>query len=123
MQIQLESSEKNTIRSYTETSVTVNATCYDTSLVISPHAIISPWPVKNLSELTRLHIEPLLQLNPEVILIGCQQIINHLPSQIIAELSTYRIGIECMSVGAACRTFNVLLNEHRRVLAGMILAS
>ena len=38
-----------------------------------------------------------------------------------AEFATRRIGIEVMEVGAACRTFNVLVSEERRVLAAILL--
>ena len=40
--------------------------------------------------------------------------------QCMSLLSQQRIGIECMSIGAACRTYNILLSEHRAVVAGFI---
>ncbi|HAU0934786.1 TPA: hypothetical protein JBH70_12550, partial [Legionella pneumophila] len=54
------------------------------------------------------------------IIIGHLQTGKTLPVTLISQLSQKRIGIECMSIGAACRTYNVLLSEHRAVVAGFI---
>ncbi len=62
----------------------------------------------------------LLQLQPEVILIGYNGH-NKLLIELIQDLAKKKIGLECMSIGAACRTFNILLSEGRKVVAGFIL--
>ena len=120
MHIQLETPDKNTILSYTDEQVTVEAVVYQGSVIIGRHSIIFPWPIHSVIELTEASLEPMLHLKPEIIIIGHQQPSVYLPMSIMQYLSKFRIGIECMSIGAACRTFNVLLSEQRNVIAGII---
>jgi len=123
MQINLESSDKYTIKSYDESHITVNNTVYDDSLIISRQAIISPWPVHSVQGLTEDLLQPILALQPEVIIIGHNKPSVQVPIMLVQYLASRRIGIECMSIGAASRTFNVLLGEQRAVVVGLILRS
>ncbi len=54
---------------------------------------------------------------PEILLIGTGSAQRALAPEFIAELSARRIGVECMDTPAACRTFNILVAEQRRVAA------
>jgi uncharacterized protein len=123
MHIQLETPNNNTIRSYTDREITVGTTVYSNSVIISNHVIISSWPIDSVQALNETTLEPLLLLDPEIIIIGHQQLGTYTPMPVIHYLSKQRIGIECMSIGAACRTFNVLLGEGRKVIAGIIFSS
>lgn len=123
MHIQQEAPDKHTIQSYTDTSITVNTVLYQHSVIVSPTLIIDDWPVHTLAALNETSLEPLRHGHPEIIIIGIHQPKAPLPLALIAQLSKERIGIECMSIGAACRTFNVLLGEQRRVVVGIILAA
>ena len=76
--------------------------------------------MKTIKELNEKSLEPLLTLEPVIIIIGHQQPGIYVPMSVMQYLSKQRIGIECMSIGAACRTFNVLLNEQRNVVIGVI---
>ena len=63
----------------------------------------------------------LLQMQPEILLIGCgKQKIHIAPSQ-LARLTAKNIGIESMDTAAACRTYNVLASENRKVAAFLFL--
>jgi len=63
----------------------------------------------------------LLQMQPEILLIGCgKQKIHIAPSQ-LARLNAKNIGIESMDTAAACRTYNVLASENRKVAAFLFL--
>ena len=121
MHIQLESPERNTIRSYTDTSITIGNTVYPHSVIISREILIADWPVRSIQALNETNLETLLALQPDLIIIGHQQPGIQIPLTIISYLSTRRVGIECMSIGAACRTFNLLLSEQRLVVAGIII--
>lgn len=122
MHIQLEAPDKNAIRSYTDAEITIDATVYQQSVIISRDTIISEWPVHFVQELNEKNLEDLLKLEPEVIIVGHQQSGVYIPIPVMQYLSKQRIGIECMSIGAASRTFNVLLSEQRSVVAAIIFS-
>ncbi len=121
MHINLESADKHTIQSYSDSEIKVNHILYQNSILISRNEIISPWDAHSVQELSNETIlESLLKFNPEIIIIGHKQLGMPLPIDVIERLSKLRIGIENMSLGSACRTFNVLLGEQRAVVAGII---
>lgn len=121
MEIQLAPHETHSIHSYSEHSVIVHGQTYSQSLCISRQQIHSPWSVVTLSTLTQAELEPLLLETPEIILIG-HTAHQPPPPFIISALSQQRIGLEWMSIGAACRTFNILLGEKRKVTLGIIFS-
>ena len=120
MHIQIENRAQNTIASYSESQLIVNDTVYQDNIVISSEHILSPWPVQSLMNLTIEDMKALVELNPKIILIGHSTPGMQIPIAIPQWLSTQQIGVECMLLGAACRTFNVLLSEGRNVVAGFI---
>lgn len=121
MHINLESADKHTIQSYSDSEIKVNHVLYQDSILISRDEIISPWGVHSVEELSNEAIlDSLLKFSPEIIIIGHKQLGTQLPIGVIERLSKLRIGIENMSIGAACRTFNVLLSEQRAVVAGIL---
>ncbi len=121
MHIQLEAPDNNAIRSYTDSEITIGTTVYQQSVVISKDTIISEWPVRSVHELNENNLASIIEFNPEVIIVGHQLSGVYVPANVTQYLSKQRIGIECMSIGAASRTFNVLLSEQRRVVAVIIL--
>ena len=112
MHIHLEKNEQHAIQSYSEYAVVINQVTYQANLIVNRDTLISPW--EGLSSL-----EPILSLHPEVIIIGHTNPAFQLPLSIRAQLSQLKIGIECMNLGAASRTFNVLLSENRAVVLGI----
>lgn len=121
MHIQLESRTPNTITSYDDRQLIVNGITYSNSMILSTQTIISPWSIHSLNELTPSAMSEIIQQNPEVILIGHPESGTQPPIETRQWLSQQRIGIECMDIGAACRTFNVLLSEGRAIVAGFII--
>ena len=121
MDIQLQSSVPHAIQSYDNQSITVNDVLYESSTIISTDLINNKWPVHSVTEINDDNLSYLLTSKPEIIIIGHSQSNLYLPPAIIRLLSKQRIGIECMSIGAACRTFNVLLSEQRAVVLGIVL--
>jgi len=120
MNINIETKDKHTIRSYSNSEIMVGDDIYKSSLIISKETIISLWQINLIKDLDLSKLEPILNLNPEVIIIGHEAKGIMIPMQIMEYLSKKRIGIECMTIGAASRTFNVLLSEDRSVVAGFI---
>jgi uncharacterized protein len=120
MQIQLEAHETHTIQSYTNTEIKVNHVVYSTSFILNRDTLISPWAAEDPAALHQALLQPLLDLDPEIIILGSNQPDAVRRLDAVRQLSEKHIGIECMAIGAASRTFNILLSENRRVVAGFI---
>lgn len=121
MHINLESTEKHGIQAYTDREIKVDSINYQKNLIVTSQEIIAEWPIKSIQSLNEELLAPLLRFQPEIILIGHRQLEQFPPAAIREILGKQRIGFECMSISAACRTFNILLSELRRVTLGLIL--
>lgn len=91
------------------------------SFIISPHHLIEDWAVTGVAALTPEDLEPLLALEPEVILLGCGDRQVFPPAAVMAASLRRGVGLEVMTNAAAARTFSVLASEERRVVAGFVL--
>ncbi len=120
MEINKENKAKFAIESYDAESVTIQSEKYTTSILISSNKIETNWEVRTIADLNTDNIQKILSLKPEIIIIGHDNIDTQIPINIRVLLTKQRIGIESMSVGAACRTFNILLNENRNVVYAYI---
>ncbi len=122
MQLQLEGANKDyQIQAYSDDSITINQTVFHNSILIIPNRGISPWPVTQLSDIDDTCLKPLQDANPEIIILGSGATTQFLTTKQFAALQQQGIGIECMATASACRTFNVLLAENRRVIAALII--
>lgn len=111
----------NVIRSYDDTSININSSTYCQSLALSSSRLIEDWPIKKISDLNSTTLNLLLELEPEVIVIGTGNKLEFPHPQAYASIINQGIGIEFMDSGAACRTYNILISENRNVVAGIIL--
>lgn len=125
MQIHLETggSDEYVIQAYDTESVCINRVSYHTSLIVSPRRLIENWGPDTVTGLTRQHLQPLVQLQPELILIGSGVSLVFPPVELLRPLIEAGLGYEIMDTGAACRTYNVLMAEGRHVAAGLIIRS
>lgn len=123
MTIQLldSSDAPNLIRSHTENSVTIGETVYTASLIVSPGNLNDAWGPVSTDSLTASHVDELLLLEPELILIGTglQQVFPSM--EVLKPMVENQIGYEIMNTAAACRTYNILVAEGRAVVAGLIV--
>ena len=108
------------IRGYDATSITTSEGVLTSSTLIAADAL-APWPPHAVAELTAEHVALLLAHDPEVIIIGTGAKFALPPQAALAAARARRIGIEVMDTAAACRTYNVLVGEGRRVVAGLML--
>jgi uncharacterized protein len=67
------------------------------------------------------HLEPIFKLQPELVLLGTGARQRFAAAAIRAAFTARKIGLEAMDLGAACRTFNILVQEDRRVAAALFL--
>lgn len=110
----------NTITAYGDEYVAVNGQRHGSSLIVTPDRVL-PWDVSEFAKMTAKHFEKLKGLEAEIILLGTgpRQRFPH-PS-LTAPLAAARIGLEVMDVKAACRTYNILIAEGRKVALALIL--
>lgn len=122
MHINQEKNAQNAIQAYSESQVKINEIIYEHNIVIKPHGEPEIWTLDNLAELDEDKLHVLMEGRPEIILIGHTGIGKNqfAPMAIRQYLANNRIGFETLSIGAACRTFNVLLAEDRAVVMGIL---
>jgi uncharacterized protein len=114
---------RNVVRGYSDSTVKIGEREVQGSCAFSATDLIENWPPTHINELTLAHFEPLLAWQPEIILLGTGAR-QHFPSaQLIASVMARGVGLEVMDTGAACRTFNVLVSEERRVVAALLVSA
>jgi len=119
MHINLESADQYSVQAYSDSQVKINEIAYQRNLIVNNQGVLD-WNILTIHELDETRLQEILSFTPEVIIIGHTATGQFPPFSTINYLSHKRIGIECMSIGAACRTYNVLLSEHREVVLGLI---
>lgn len=110
------------ITGYASDHIQVNGMRHEASLVVLPDEVISGW-ANHMSQLTQAHFETLVLRAPEIILLGTGKTLRFPSPALYAGLLRANIGVEIMDTAAACRTYNILAAEGRRVAAALILAS
>ncbi|WP_267256646.1 Mth938-like domain-containing protein [Coxiella endosymbiont of Ornithodoros maritimus] len=109
------------INAYGPDSVTVNKVTYTSSLLVSPYRLVLELGPRALDELGSEHIEAILALEPEIVILGTGQNFKWPSKTQLAPFHQRRIGIECMNTGAACRTYRALMSEGRKVVAALLI--
>ncbi len=109
------------IRAYAPGRVVVDDQVLERSLVVTAERLVSDWPPRSLEALEPDHLELLLELTPEVVLLGTGAAQRFPHPQLLAPLTAAGIGVEVMSTPAACRTYNILASDGRRVVAALIV--
>ena len=109
------------ITGYEDDSVKINETTYKTSLVLSADTLHSSWPFKTVSDLDEAGLQVIMDLKPDVVLLGTGKRQQFPDARIFAQFGQKGIGLEVMDNGALCRTFNILVAEDRSVVAAVLL--
>ena len=99
----------------------VNADVHRQSLLLAPDAIVTPWAPAGFAGLTEDDFAPLLDLRPAVVVFGSGATLRFAHPRLTRALVAARIGVETMDTAAACRTYNILAAEGRRVAAALIV--
>jgi uncharacterized protein len=111
----------NLIRGYSDSEVRIGEQAVGGSCIVTADTLITPWEPQSFADLRPRHLEVLLALAPELVLLGTGPTQQFPSAEIRALLSSRGVGLEAMHLGAACRTFNVLVQEERRVAAALFL--
>jgi len=108
------------VRSVSPEGILVIDRLFRGPIVLSAREVIEDWHAGGPSDLTEEGLAPVFAQAPELVLLGtgARQVFPR-PELLMA---FYRrgIGVEVMSTDAACRTFNVLVSDGRRVVAALL---
>jgi uncharacterized protein len=112
---------RHVVRAYGPGLLRIGERTFHRSLIVTAETIIEDWRPLRIEDLQATDLEPLLQLRPEVLLIGSGARQRFPERAMLAALYSNRLGFEIMDTGAACRTYNVLVAEGRNVAAALIV--
>jgi len=102
--------------------IDVNGVRQTAACIFGPQQAPQPWDVPAAAEMSAAHLDVLLtEPLPEVVLIGTGRQQHMLAPALLRRFIACRVGWEVMDTAAACRTYNILAGEGRRVLAAVII--
>ena len=114
----------NLFTGYGDDYVLINGERYEQrSLLVTPDAILHDWQVSDFAALQPQHFESFIAQQPEIALLGTGNRLQFPHPRITAALANAGIGLEVMDTKAACRTYNILVAEGRRVVVGIMLTA
>jgi uncharacterized protein len=114
-------SPANTITGYGDDHVLVNGQRYDSSVVVLSDRVV-PWEAKSFAALREEDFSLLKNLGVEIVLLGTGLRQRFPQPGLTAPLAAAGIGVEVMDLKAACRTYNILVAEERKVAAALLFA-
>ncbi len=112
---------KYVISSCTSGTVVINEKPYHQSLIVTPQSLITDWPVTSLEHLSPEHLTATITVRPDIVVIGCGEKHPNQQMSILHYFHSNQTGVEIMSTAAACRTYNILIAENRKVVAALII--
>ena len=114
---------RQVIEGYGDAGFRINGEFHARPVIVWPEGV-APWPVTGLADASVESFAPLFSAAPriEILLIGGGARFAHAPAALAAALAARGLAVECMDTGAACRTYNVLMSEDRRVAAALLPA-
>ena len=116
-----DSSDGLPIQHYAEGQVTIGQKIYRGSLILMPDRVIPDWPPDSVEELQTEDLDLLADLAPEILILGTGRQQRFLHPSLLQPLMQAHIGFEAMATPAACRTYNILMSEGRRVAAALFM--
>ena len=99
----------------------VGATPFTHSLLVPRAGAVLPWEPQGFEQLSAAAFECILALRPELVIFGSGGRLRFVAPALMRALIEQRVGVETMDTAAACRTYNVLVNEGRLVVAALLL--
>lgn len=121
MRFAQEPREGNAISACASGQITINEEVIRESVVITPERIIRDWLPARFEDLETAHLARLVELGPEIIVLGTGENLRFPAAEITASALTQGIGVEVMDTPAACRTYNILQSEGRQVVVALLL--
>lgn len=109
----------NTFTGYGPGFVLVNDARHESSVIVMPEHL-QAWEPADFAGLQAAHFAPIVAMKPEVVLLGTGDRLRFPHPVLTRALAEARIGLEVMDLQAACRTYNILMAEQRKVAAALL---
>lgn len=113
---------QNVVTAYGDDYVSVNAVRHSSNVIVLPREVFPEWTDAKFETLVLADFERLASLDTEIILLGTGKQLRFPAPELMRPLIYAQKGLEVMDMQAACRTFNVLISEGRKVAAALLLA-
>jgi uncharacterized protein len=110
----------NVVLGYSPAEVRLRERVLRASAIVTAQRV-EPWPVARVADLTRGLLDRVLELDPQVVLLATGARQQFPDPELYAYVQSRGVGFEVMEVGAACRTYNVLVGEDRRVALALVV--
>lgn len=110
-----------TVTGYEQGSVDINAVRYAHSFLVLPEVPPLAWLVDSFEALSAADFTSIEAFAPDVVILGTGLRQRFVHPRLLSSLTARRIGVECMDNQAACRTYNILMAEGRKVALALIL--
>lgn len=110
----------NTVTAYGPGWVEINRQRHEGPVLLAPEGEVRTWEVASFDALAPEHFARLLEQGPEIVLLGTGRVQRFPHPRLTAALQAARVGVDAMTTQAACRTYNILMAEGRRVLAALL---
>lgn len=121
MKLQPDLTPQNAVTGYDAGWIAVNSERHYSSLILSSSGLVQAWPYSDPQALDAHSFALLAQLDIELLLYGSGRRLQFAKPECLAPLYLRGIGVETMDSQAACRTYNILVSEGRRVGAALLL--
>jgi uncharacterized protein len=109
------------ISAYEPGLIRVGSTTYRSSVIVAPDRVLDDWRPVSVAGIDQGDLAPILSLEPEIVILGTGAIQSFPDPGVYAPTANAGVGLEVMDTGAACRTYNILVSEGRRVVAALIM--
>lgn len=119
MELSREITEANIVRAWERGRLRIRDEWLRGHVIVAADRIIADWAVSAPERIDAAALAPAIALRPEIILLGTGTEVVLPDVELMAQLGAESIGLEIMSTAAACRTYNVLVHEGRRVVAAL----
>jgi uncharacterized protein len=121
MKFHLNTAEGNTFTGHGADYVRLGVVEYRDNVLVTPERVVTGWTAGGFDTLTEADFAALGELKPEVVLLGTGASLRFPHPRLTRALTDAGIGVEVMDTPAACRTFNILAAEGRRVVAAVLV--
>lgn len=91
------------------------------SVIVTFEHLVRDWAPQSFEDLQPMHLEPILELEPEIIVLGSGRHQRFPSTDFMGRVWARGVGLEIMDTGAACRTYNILVSEGRKAAAALLM--
>lgn len=110
-----------TVKNYQPGSAKINDMSLTESFYMNQKQLIENWNCHDIDELTEQHLNQILMIQPEIIILGTGEKQTFPSAKLFSYCAQKGVGLEVMDNAAACRTYNILTTEEREVALALIL--